>query len=324
MPLMLSARDLATLLDMPEVIQAVEEGFREHGRGRAVVPLRQNISLDRGIYLLMPSALPAKGIAGTKQVSVFPTNAERGLPTIFAIYALADAATGETVAIMDAGYLTGIRTAAASAVAAKYLARPEAEALGIVGTGVQARFHLWAMKAVLPVRRVFVLGRRPEAAAAFSREMAARHGIAVEPVASAKELAARCDLLVTASTSPGPVVFGKDLRPGMHLTAVGAFTPTTRELDGEAVRRAAVVVDTYEGAWAEAGDLLIPLGQGLIGRDHVRAELAEVVLGRKPGRPAPESITFFKSVGFAIEDLVTAELAFTRARQQGLGTAMAL
>jgi ornithine cyclodeaminase/alanine dehydrogenase-like protein (mu-crystallin family) len=177
---------------------------------------------------------------------------------------------------------------------------------------------------LFPLERVAVIGRDPERAHRFARAMGAELGRPVTVAGDPGRALAEADLVTCATTSATPVVEGRALRPGVHVDAVGAFRPDARELDTEAIRRARVVVDTYAGAFAEAGDVLIPLHEGAIGRDHVTAELAEVVTGRKPGRTRADEITVFKSVGWALEDLAAARLAYNRARALGLGQEVAL
>lgn len=318
-PLVLPRQALMDLLAMDEVIQAMEGAFREVAGGRAQAPVRQALALPAGgNYLVMPSALGSSGVMGTKLVSVFLENAARGLPTISACYVLSDARTGSVLAILDGSYLTGIRTAAVSALASRYLARPDSRVLGLFGAGVQGRFHLWALGTIFRFEQILVADRVWEKARAFAEVAGREFGLPVGP-ADGTALLEAADILVTATTSARPLFDGRALRPGTHINAVGAYTPGTREVDSATVARAAVFVDTYEGAMAEAGDLLIPMAEGTFRRDQIRAELAEVVSGRRPGRTSPDEITLFKSVGFAIEDLAAAELAYRKARANGIG-----
>lgn len=319
MPLFLSANDLKQLLPMEEVIQAVEEAFRVYAQGRCRVPLRQAFEVEAGILFSMPSFMEGRGL-GVKVVSVFEENPSKGLPTVMALYLLSDGSTGELLAVMDGTYLTGVRTGAASGVASRYLARRDSKILGLFGSGAQAHVHLQVMMGLFPVGEVWVFSRRRERALAFVSSIVEGYGVKAWVASDPKEVVGQADILVTATTSQTPVFKGNDVRPGTHIVAVGAFTPTTRELDEEAVARSYVVVDTYEGALAEAGDLLIPLRTGKITRNHIKAELAEVVTGQKPGRSQDSEITLFKSVGFAIEDLAAASLAYERAKTLGIGS----
>lgn len=312
---------LEAVLPPADVITAVEGAFRESAAGRAPALPRAVLPMGRhGVFLAMVSALPRLGALGTKLVTVVESNQRRGLPTIHASYLLTDPETGAPLAVMEAGFLTALRTGATSALAARHLARSDSRVVACFGAGVQARFQLLCLREVLPVAEVRVVGRDPGRAAAFATAMRRELGVDVGVASSAKAAVAGADVVTCATTSARPLFSGRDLSPGTHVDAVGAFRPATREVDTWTVRRARVVVDTYEGAWEEAGDLLIPIKAGAITRRHVRAELAEVVVGTRPGRTSPSEITLFKSVGFAPEDAATARLAYDRAVAAGLGS----
>ena len=323
--LVLTRADLERVLEPAAVIIAVESAFREGAAGRAPALPRAVLPMAKGgVFLGMISALPRAHALGAKLVSVVEGNRKRGLPTLHASYLLSDPETGAPLAFMEAGFLTAIRTGAASAVAAKYLARPDSRRVACFGAGVQAEFQLRCLKAVLPVRSVAVVGRDPDRAQAFAERMRGALGVPVEVARDRRAAVREADVVTCATTSSLPVFAGRDLRPGAHVDAVGAFRPTTREVDTETVKRSRVVVDTYHGAWTEAGDLLIPIKAGAIARRHVRAELAEVVTRKKPGRTRPDEITLFKSVGWAPEDAASARLAYDRAMARGIGTEVAL
>ncbi len=278
---------------------------------------------EDGVLLVMPAAIRGEAL-GAKLVTVYTGNRARGRPTLHASYVLMDARTGEPRALLEGTFLTAIRTGGVSALAARYLARPEARRVTCFGAGVQAGFQLLCLAAVRPIAQVAVVGRDPGRARAFAAAMRDRLGIAVEVAADARAAVRAADIVTCATTSPTPVVLGADLRPGTHLDLVGAFRPSDREADTEALRRARVVVDTYEGALAEAGDLLIPMKEGAIDRDHVAAELSELVTGARAGRTDPRQITLFKSVGWALADLATARLACDRAVAAGIGAEVTL
>lgn len=321
----LGGEDLERLLAPADVIRAVEGAFREHAAGRALTLPRAVLPMrGAGLFLAMVGSLPRRRALGTKLVTVVGANRGRGLPTLHATYLLTDPETGVPLALMEAGFLTAIRTGAASALAARYLARRDSKAVACFGASVQARYQLLCLQAIFPVERVSVVGRSPERARAFAARMARELGIPVEATRDRRAAVAGADLVTCATTSPTPVFDGRDARPGTHVDAVGAFRATTREVDTTLVRRAYVAVDTYEGAWEEAGDLLIPIKAGAITRRHVRAELAELVSRRKRGRTTREEITLFKSVGFALEDAATARLAYDRAVAANVGTEVAL
>ncbi len=323
--LVLSRADLERVLDPAAVIVAVEAAFREAAAGRAPTLPRAVLPMAKGgVFVGMISALPRRQALGAKLVTVVESNRKRGLPTLHASYLLSDPETGAPLAFMEAGFLTAVRTGATSAVAAKHLARPDSRRVACFGAGVQAEFQLRYLKEALPIESVAVVGRDPARARTFAARMRDALRVPVEVTRDRRAAVREADVVTCATTSPRPVFAGRDLRPGVHVDAVGAFRPTTREVDDETVKRARVVVDTYHGAWAEAGDLLIPIKAGAITRRHVRAELAEVVALRKPGRTRPEEITLFKSVGWAPEDAAAARLAYDRARAQGIGTEVSL
>jgi ornithine cyclodeaminase/alanine dehydrogenase len=319
--LVLTRADLERVLEPAAVIVAVESAFREAAAGRAAALPRAVLPMAKGgVFLGMISALPRAQALGAKLVTFVEANRKRGLPTLHASYVLSDPETGAPLAFMEAGFLTAIRTGAASAVAAKYLARPDSRRVACFGAGVQAEFQLRCLKAILPVESVAVVGRDPARAQAFAARMRGALGIPVEVSRDRHAAVREADVVTCATTASRPVFAGRDLRPGAHVDVVGAFRPDRREVDTETVKRSRVVVDTYHGAWTEAGDLLIPIKAGAITRRHVRAELAEVVARKKPGRTRPDEITLFKSVGWAPEDAASARLAYDRAMARGIGT----
>lgn len=323
--LVLTRADLERVLEPTAVIEAVEAAFREAAAGRAPALPRAVLPMAKGgVFLGMISALPRRRALGAKLVSVVEANRKRGLPTLQASYLLIDPETGATLALMEAGFLTAIRTGAASAVAAKYLARPDSRRVACFGAGVQAEFQLRCLTAALSFESVAVVGRDPDRAQAFAERMRGVLGVPVEVTRDRRAAVRGADVVTCATTSSRPVFTGRHLRPGAHVDAIGAFRPDARELDTETIKRARVVVDTYHGAWTEAGDLLIPIKAGAITRRHVRAELSEVVSRKKPGRTRPDEITLFKSVGWAPEDAAAARVAYDRARAQGIGSEVRL
>jgi ornithine cyclodeaminase/alanine dehydrogenase-like protein (mu-crystallin family) len=293
-------------------IAALEEAFRRNYRDTVQMPARLHVEVPpAGVLLMMPchdKALPGLGV---KLVAV-RNQAEPGLDTVQASYLLLDADTLEVRASMAANYLTDVRTAATSAIATKYLARPEARTLGVFGTGRQAQAHIRVLCQALGFERVLVCGSRPERSRQFAQKLSEESGFEVTPV-EAWECVEQSDVICACTTSKAPLFDGVWVQPGTHMNLVGAFQPDTREVDDETIRRARVVVDTYEGALGEAGDLLIPLERGVIARSHIVADLHEIVSGKKAARGSPEEITVFKSVGCALEDLVAAKLVYDQA-----------
>jgi ornithine cyclodeaminase/alanine dehydrogenase-like protein (mu-crystallin family) len=270
------------------------------------MPTRTQMKLPDGIFLIMPCYDRAGTGLGMKLVK-FNESPRLAEDRIQATYILLEIESGCTKLVIPANYLTDVRTAATSAVATKFLARPEARVLGVFGTGRQARAHLQVLRHVRNFERALVTGRDPTRAKDFAQQMQTELGMKVEAVYS-RTCAAESDVLCTCTTSKTPLFDGNMLRQGTHINAVGAFQPATRELDDITIRRSRIVVDTYDGAMAEAGDLLIPLKSGVIRRENVLADLHELVSGKKPVRSNSSEITLFKSVGNALEDLVAAEL----------------
>jgi len=295
---------LARLLPMEAAIDALEAAFGSEPLPSS--PLRTHVDTAAGTLLLMP-AHGAPGV-GVKLVTLTPANSEKGRPFIHAVYVLFDAETQAPAATFDGAALTALRTAAVSGLATRWLARPDARRLVLYGAGVQARSHLEAMRAVRPVKEVVIVSRGRDAAEDLTRS-ASSGGLRASVGAPGAERDA--DLVCTCTTSSTPVLEGANLPEGVHVNAVGAYTTRMRELDAEAVRRARVVVETREAAAEEAGDLAIAMAEGAIGRDHVLADLSEVVRGMRV-RGSDEDITLFKSVGVAFEDLVVARAAVDR------------
>ena len=321
MTLLLSSADLARLLDFDRVIDAVDAAFAAYSGGRTETPLRVGVAPPGadGVLLAMPGAVAEPKALGAKIVSVFRGNAARGLPTIHSIYVLSDYDTGAPQAIMDGGYLTAIRTAAGSASATRHLARPDAHTLGIFGTGVQARFHVETIRRVRAVDQVLVSGSSPDKAKAFANWVKQTTGLAAEP--ASPEATSAADIVAACTTSRIPVVIAEAVRPGAHVNAVGAFTPSTRELPSRLIARSRVYVDTRAGAGAEAGDLLLAVADGVFALPDVAGEVGEVILGTIDGRTSAGAVTVYKSVGAAFLDAATARLAFEEARRVGAGSA---
>lgn len=330
MALILTRSDIETALPITECIEAQEQAFREHALGTAVVPPRLALSVPTqdGHYFAMPAYLGqmplqdegASGAMAVKVLSFYVQNPARyGLPIIAATLLLHDPSNGALLAIMDAASLTGLRTAAGSAVATKYLARDDAQVLGLLGAGVQARAHLIAIHAVRPLQEARVYSRSEASRLAFADEMAAALGIPVRAVGSAREAVEGADIVVTATTAREPIVDGAWFAEGTHINCIGSGIPDRRELDDTIVQRATIVVDTREAALEEAGDLLIPMSKGLITEDSIHAELGEIIVGRRPGRRDDTEITLFKSVGVALQDVAAAARAYSRARALGIG-----
>jgi len=294
----IDADALGRLLSMPAAIDVLETAFRDDDPSGA--PLRSHVPTPAGSLVMMPAA-GDRGV-GVKLVTVTEANPGRALPLIHAIYVLFDPVSQAPRLLVDGGALTALRTGAVSGVATRHLARRDAHRLVIFGAGVQARAHLAAMRAVRPIDDLVVVSRTPTraealAAGARSSGLPARLGT--------RHDVGDADIVCTCTTSNEPLFDGRRLADGEHVNAVGAYRPEARELDTETILRSHVVVETREAAMAEAGDLLIPIGEGVIGSDHVVADLQEVVRGIWSRPPAGSSV--FESVGLAFEDLAVAQ-----------------
>lgn len=322
----LSGEDVRRALPMRQAIEVMKQAFAQLSTDQAHVPLRTAIPVSRhnGVTLFMPAYLSADDRMAVKIVSVFNDNPTRGLPLIHALVVAIDATTGKPEAVMDGMVLTALRTGAASGAATDLLARPDVRTVAIFGAGTQGRTQLEAVCAVRPIRKAWVYDVEPKAAALYAREMSQRLSLPVEVARGPAEAARQADVICTATTSSHPVFDDADIRPGTHINAVGAYTPQMQEIPAQTVLRAKVVIDHREASLAEAGDLLIPLREGLIGEEHIFAELGEIVAGHKPGRTSPEEVTLFKSVGVAVQDVAAAGAVLDAARELRLGTEVAL
>lgn len=323
--LLVGHRDVAVLLPMRECIDVMAEALRSLARDDAVLPLRSVTKVPGSPNLLavMPGILGGAGegtAIGAKVITVFPGNDATPYDSHIGVVLLFDSEHGRLLAIIDASSVTAIRTAAVSSVATDLLARPDAGDLAILGAGVQALTHLEAMYLVRTLRRVRVWSRSRERASQFADRARERFGIHVEAVPDAEVAVRDADIVCTVTASREPVLRGEWLSSGVHVNAVGAALASARELDTEAVRRARLYVDRRESALAEAGDVLIPISEGVIGASHIVGELGEVLTGAVPGRQSPDDVTLFKSLGIAIEDVAAARRIHEKAVQTGAGT----
>ena len=304
----ITAEEVHAALTYPELIEALRSAFAVG----AEAPVRSSFSVTpEGDRLLLMPAWRTGLDLGVKLVTVFPRNRERGLASVSALYVLLDGATGHPRALIDGEALTLRRTAAASALASSFLSRPDSSCLLVVGAGELAPYMAAAHCSVRPIRKVIVWGRSAERAR-LTAEALVGAGMPAEPVVDLATGLARADIVCCATTAREPVIRGASIKPGTHVDLVGAFTREMRESDDALVERAEVFVDTFAGCLTEAGDLVQPLAAGVIGREHIRAELADLVCGRHTGRQTAGEVTLFKSVGTALEDLCAARLVFER------------
>jgi ornithine cyclodeaminase len=312
--LTLTADDLSRLLDRASLIEAIATMFRDG----CEAPIRHHHTVTvpgsaDATLLLMPAWVPGRFV-GTKIVNVFPDNGATGLPAVRSLYLLFSGRTGALLATMDGGELTTRRTVAASSLAARYLARPDASRLLIVGTGQLAGHLAQSHAAVRPIRQVAVWGRDPAKAQALAARLA-RDGFEAHAAPDLAAAVGAADIVSCVTLSREPLVRGEWLRPGTHLDLIGGFTPAMREADDEAVRRAAIFIDT-DGARTEAGDIVQPLRSGALAADGIVADQPALTRGQHPGRRSADEITLFKSTGAAQEDLAAAILAFERSPPQ--------
>jgi len=305
--LFLSDDQFRQLMDVDDVIAAIRAAFTRDSSSTLRMPARTALQLDGALLLIMPCYDAALNAAGVKLVSVSKAAG------VSAVYELLDPATGVPVARMEANYLTDVRTAATSAVATEMLAREDVSTLGVFGSGREAASHFAAVSRVRTFKRFLVCGSGRSDLRPFCERMNAEHGIRVEPV-SAEICARESDVLCTCTSAREPLFNGAWLRPGTHLNLIGTFQAQDREVDDETMKRARIVVDTYNAAMVEAGDILIPLKNGAIERSRVVADLHEITSHKKAGRTSRDEITVFKSVGCALEDLVTALAAYQKVK----------
>ncbi|HWE89433.1 MAG TPA: ornithine cyclodeaminase family protein [Pseudonocardiaceae bacterium] len=315
--------DLAQLLPMGTAIELMRELFANIETPAVVQPLRSVVRVDGQPSVLgsMPAfvAIDAVRGYGTKTVVVNPENAARGMDTHLGAVLVFDPLTGQPAAVLEAGALTGIRTAAVSAVATDALAPAAARELAVLGSGVQARLHLEAISMVRPLTGVSVWSRTREHAEAFARWARGAFDLPVRMCESGGEAAARADIVCTVTGSATPVLALADVRPGAHINAVGACFPTARELASDLVCAARIVVDSVESALAEAGDLLIPISEGCLRSADVNTTLAGVLTRAAIGRRHDDQVTVFESLGLAAEDVAAGCYVARRARETDAG-----
>jgi len=327
--LILNRQEVEKLLDLNRLVEALGPAMAELSAVGVSMPPRPVVRVPvwEGLLAVMPVFLGSTQTLATKLVSVFPENPALGLPSHQAVIVVFDAHTGSPRALLDGTTITALRTAAGSALATRLLARPEACILAIVGTGVQARAHAKLIPRVRPIKEVRVVGRHRDRAVVLAEEIMRGLGIPAKGFDVGKGAFAGADLICATTHSAEPVLKGEWLEPGVHVNSVG-LNPMGRELDGEAVRRALVVVETRAAALAPppsgSNDLHWAIREGLIGEEHIHAEIGELISGARPGRTSAEQITLYKSVGVAVQDAVAAHLVLEAAAQRGVGTEIQL
>ncbi len=319
--LVLNRRDVEKLLSMPKCIELMEAALASLARGEVQLPLRPVIKIpsSKNAFAVMPAYSASLNAIGAKLITVFPDNHGTALESHQGAVALFDGTSGTMLSLMDAASITAIRTAAVSGVATKLLARIGASTVAILGSGVQGKSHVDAMMAARPFKRVIVWSRNPKHAHALIESAAKEHDAAFEVAGDPAAAVGHADVICTVTASREPVLMGNWLKDGAHINAVGASVPTTRELDTAAVVKSRIFVDRRESAFAEAGDILIPMQEGKLQATDIVAEVGELLTGAAKGRRDDKEITLFKSLGIAVEDLACAQWLYEQARARGMG-----
>ncbi|MCC6028353.1 MAG: alanine dehydrogenase [Archaeoglobus sp.] len=310
--IVLTRKDVESIISMKEAINAVEEAFRLYATSKAIMPPKVYLTLEDGDFRAMPSYL--MGYAGVKWVNSHPKNPEKGLPTVMAVFILNDPKNGFPLAIMDATFLTSLRTGAAGGVAAKHLARENSKVFGFIGCGKQAIFQLLAIKEIFDIELVKAYDISEKAELAF-KEFCKKEGVDCR-ITNAKD-ACDCDVLITTTPSTSPVVKKDWIKEGTHINAIGADAPGKQELEIEILKKSKIVVDDLEQA-LHGGEVNVAHSLGIIRRENIYATLGEIVAGIKKGREGNE-ITIFDSTGLAIQDLAVAKIVYEKAVKKDLG-----
>jgi alanine dehydrogenase len=311
---------------MGELITAMESAVARFSAREVLQPVRTVLTVGptKAYFGLMPAYIEQPARLGAKLVTVFNENHTRGLPSHLATIVLLDPDTGALIALMDGRYITESRTAAVSAVSARYLSHAEAGTLAIIGSGVQARSHLEAYAEVRALREVRVWSPNPRSRERFVEEMTGHAGARINNCSSAEQAVRGADLVVLATSSPTPVIEDRWITAGAHVVCVGACRPDQREMAPELVARGRLFVDSRAAALVESGDVVLAIREQRFGESHIAGEIGELVLGRVPGRKSMDQITIFKSLGMAVEDVVTADLVFRKALETGAGSELTL
>jgi ornithine cyclodeaminase/alanine dehydrogenase-like protein (mu-crystallin family) len=323
---LLTEDHVKSLVSMSELIEAMEAAVARFSAREVLQPVRTVLSVGptKAFFGLMPAYIEEPARLGAKLVTVFNENHTRGLPSHLATIVLLDPETGALVALMDGRYITESRTAAVSAVSARHLARPNAATLAIIGSGVQARSHLEAYAHVRNVRDVRVWSPNARSRERFVEEMAPHTSARLHNSNSAQQAVEGADLIVLATSSPTPVIEDGWVAPGTHVVSVGACRPDQREMPPELLQRARLFVDSRAAALVESGDVVMGIKERRFGERHIAGEIGDVVLGRVEGRSSDDQVTVFKSLGMAVEDVVSADVVFRKAVETGAGTELVL
>jgi alanine dehydrogenase len=317
--LWLDQSDVQSLLDMPSTLEAVENGFKQHGLNKVQMPSKSYLYFEKynGDLRTMPVYMPEEDIAGVKIVNVHPDNPQKGLPTVMAIVLLNSTSTGAPLAVMDGSFLTDMRTGAAGGVASKYLARKDSHTVGMIGVGDQAHTQLLALSLVMDIHEVKMTCRNLSHCDRFEKDMSHMINCDFVKKDTIKDVC-DCDILVTTTPVRAPIVKSKWIKEGTHINAIGADAKGKEELDPQLLLRATVVVDDVEQA-LHSGEINVPFSKGIITEKDICCELGEIVAGIYPGRQSDEEITIFDSTGLAVQDIATANMIYKKAQEQGVG-----
>ncbi len=316
---LLTGAEVLQVVDMDLALTAAEAAFRAYAEGRVNMPPKSYLQLSKGDFRAMYGTLTLeREICGLKWVSAHPANPQRGLPTIMAKIILNDPETALELADMDGTYITNYRTGAAGGLAARYLARPEAASVGVIGAGVQARMQLAALCKVRDIRQVTIYNRTPARAQALKEELASRYDLQLMVAEHPQEAVQGKDIIVTTTASTSPLVQADWVSPGTHINAIGADAAGKQEIVPAIFRKAKVIVDDLAQA-QHSGEINVALAQGYFRVDQIHASLGEVVAGKKPGREHPDEITIFDSTGLIIQDLALGQAVLQLAQERGLG-----
>ena len=323
---LLTEQQVHSLLPMSDLIAAMESALAKFSSGEVLQPVRSVLMVGptKAYFGLMPAYVPSPASLGAKLVTVFGENHKKQLPSHLATILLLDPETGSLIALMDGRYITEARTAAVSAVSARFLARANAGRLAIIGSGVQARSHLEALQHVRQLKDVRIWSPRPQSRQQFVDDMSPHVPVPIMATESAEAAVRDADLIVLATSSKTPVVESAWVGRGAHVMCVGACRPDQREMAPELVQRSRLYVDSRAAALVESGDVVMNIAEGFFDASHVRGEIGELVLGRVAGRKGDADVTIFKSLGMAVEDVVAADLVFRRASETGAGTELTL
>ncbi len=321
---LLSRQDVKQVLDMQDTIRILNQAFNDLAQGRAVMPQRTPITSPEygGLALFMPAYLKGMGALGAKVVTVYKDNpAKYNLPTVLGTIILLDEKTGAPIALMDGGYLTAMRTGGVAGLATQALAREDAKVHALFGTGGMALSHAWAVDCARDIEKLLLFSiDPPEKKEAFRDSLKEIIACEIEIAENAEQAVAASDIVTLITSAKDPIVRGSWFQPGTHINGVGSHAPAMREVDSETVVKSKVVCDLVEACMAEAGDFMIPVDAGEWSWEQVHGSLGDVIAGKIPARENDQEITFFKSVGLAIQDISTAFHVYNKAIEKGVGT----